>query len=101
MDLVFLAISSGNDDDSMASGASFLRVLRIVRLTRIVRVLKFSKSISGVMVLLRTVGKSMGSFALLVCFCVFMCILAGAIIGASSEIGQFIPDAYQPPLFRD
>ena len=34
-----------------------LEVLRILRLSRIFRVLKFSKSISGVMVLARTVFK--------------------------------------------
>lgn len=64
IDLIILQVASGS--------IKFLAVLRIIRLSRIVRVLKFSKSISGVMVLGRTVYKSFSAMVLIVCVSLFM-----------------------------
>ena len=53
-------------------GLKSLAVLRIVRLARVLRVLKFSKSISWVMVLIRTVYKSLSAMVLIIAVSLIM-----------------------------
>jgi hypothetical protein len=85
---VFLALSGTSE----GTGANVLRVLRIIRLSRVFRVLKFSKSLSGVMVLFRTVAKSLPAMALIAAFSIFMCILWASIMMVTQDAGTFTPD---------
>lgn len=89
IDLILYAALHGAND---GGGANFLRVLRIIRLSRVIRVLKFSKSLSGVMVLFRTVAKSLPALALIAAFSIFMCILWASIMGVTGDVGKFQPD---------
>lgn len=80
IDLAVLAVV-GN-----GSGTKILAVLRIVRLTRVLRVLKFSKSLSGIIVLVRTVGKSGSAIMIIATFTVLNCILWASLMIASGEV---------------
>ena len=55
-----------------SGSAQVLRVLRIIRLSRVARVLKFSKNLSGVIVLFRTLYKSLAAMGLILFFSIFM-----------------------------
>lgn len=91
VDLIFLAVGPGG------SGGKVLGVLRIVRLTRVLRVLKFSKSLSGIVVLVRTVAKSVSAMVLIATFTILNCVLWASVMMATQEVGQYESDTRFPP----
>ena len=69
-----------------------LGVLRIVRLTRVLRVLKFSKSLSGIVVLMRTVVKSGSAMVLIATFALLNCVLFASLMMATADVGEYKQD---------
>jgi len=82
IDIVFILAASESD-------LKVLAILRIVRLTRVLRVLKFSKSLRGIVVLMRTVVKSGSAMALILTFALLNCVLWASLMNATTEVGQY------------
>uniref|UniRef100_A0A7S2IQL4 Ion transport domain-containing protein n=1 Tax=Haptolina brevifila TaxID=156173 RepID=A0A7S2IQL4_9EUKA len=78
-----------------ASDLKVLGILRIVRLTRILRVLKFSKSLRGIVVLVRTLIKSGSAMVLILTFAILTCVLWASLMFATLEVGSYDPTAQQ------
>ena len=83
---ILLSGSSGGSD------VKIMQILRIVRLSRIMRVLKFSKALSGVIVLGRTLVKSMSAMSLIVVISLIMCVFWASVLMATKDLGTFVPD---------
>ena len=66
-----------------------LGVLRIVRLTRVLRLLKLSKSLSGIVVLVRTVAQSGAAMMLILTFAILNCVLWASLMMATPEVGKY------------
>ena len=76
----FVPRPDGGDDDG-AGGVAALSVLRVIRLARLARVLKVSRSMTGFLVLLRTIGKSLVPLGMLMVFVLSMSIFFTIVIG--------------------
>jgi len=85
IDIIVLLAAPG----AAAGGGRVLAVLRIVRLTRVLRVLKFSKSLSGIVVLVRTVAQSGSAMALIATFTILNCVLWASLMMATPEVGKW------------
>jgi len=88
VDLVVMAAAPNAD----AGGGKVLGVLRIVRLTRVLRVLKFSKSLSGIVVLVRTVAQSGSAMMLIASFTIINCVLWASLMMSTPELGKWDGD---------
>ena len=74
-----------------AQGVAALSVLRVIRLARLARVLKVSRSMTGFLVLLRTIGKSLVPLGMLMVFVLSMSIFFTIVIG-EAERGEYYAD---------
>jgi len=83
LDIVLDALNTEGD-------ASFLGVLRVVRLVRVLRVFKMSRSFSGMLVLMRTVNRSMPAIFILFTLIIMFGLVFGTLIYLF-EGGDFIP----------
>jgi voltage-gated potassium channel Kch len=63
-----LIVVASSADGSGSGQLSQLAILRVLRLARVVRIFKVSKSFSPVIVLVRTLGKSLNAILMLFCF---------------------------------
>ena len=86
----FVPRPDGGEDDG-AGGVAALSVLRVIRLARLARVLKVSRSMTGFLVLLRTIGKSLVPLGMLMVFVLSMSIFFTIVIG-EAERGEYYAD---------
>ena len=75
-----------------ANGARWLAVLRVVRLTRVLRVIKFSQSLSGIVVLVRTLSSSGSAFGLIATFTILNCVLCSSLMISTPEVGKYVQE---------
>ena len=76
-----------------ANGARWLAVLRVVRLTRVLRVIKFSSSLSGIVVLVRSISSSGSAFGLIATFTVLNCVLCSSLMISTPEVGKYVQES--------